>query len=102
MSKNFIVAVYVGFGRILIEILHDFFPIDKSWSDKVDQLEEDQSIVQVGVQILHLGTHTQRIHPVSVHYRNKVIIAFLNGLSFYKYIHHPHTTHMLNCARGVP
>ena len=45
----------------------DPLPVDDAGLDDLVELEEDEAVVEVGVQVVDVRLHAQRVHPVSVH-----------------------------------
>ena len=58
-------------------LLDNPFPVDYPRLDDLIDLEHDASIIEVAVQIIHMGIHAQRVHPVSKHWKRKIILVVL-------------------------
>lgn len=81
---------FLKVGLHLVELLGDLAPVHKARLDVVVQLEDDQAVVEVAVQVVHIGADAQAVHPVAVRCNHKkeqltpcfvlyVASAFLDG-----------------------
>ena len=50
------------------DLLDDpLLPVNDARLDDVVDLEHDEAVVEIPVQVVDVGTHTQAVHPVAIH-----------------------------------